>query len=78
MVQVMRLVHQRVQETEHHRISRVGTQQRRIGIAMDLAVERLRHIRIGGQPLGNRTGPEIQAAPRRMSPAVQERHRRHI
>ena len=73
-----RLVHQRVQETEHHRISRIGTQQRRIGIAMDLAIERLRHIGIGGQPLGDRTGPEVQAAPGGMGPAVQERHRRHI
>ena len=65
-----RLVHERMQQPEHHRVSRVRTQQRRIGISMDLAVERLRDIRVCRQPLGDRTGPEVQAAARGVRPAI--------
>ena len=73
-----RLVHQRMQQPKHHRISDIRPQERRVGITMDLAVERLRYIRIGGQPLGDRTGPEVQPAAGGMGSAVQKRHRRHI
>ena len=73
-----RLVHERVQETNHHRISRIGTQQRRVRITMDLAVERHGHIRIRSQPLCDGACPEVQAAPGGMRSTVQERHRRHV
>ena len=45
---------------------------------MDGAVKDLRRLRIGGQPLRDRPGPEVQPAARRVRPAVQERHRRHV
>ena len=73
-----RLVHQGMQQPEHHRIADIRPQERRVGIAMDLAVESLRHIRIGRQPLRDRRRPEIQTASRGMGPTVQEGHRRHV
>ena len=73
-----RLVHERMQQPEHHRVSDIRPQERRIRVPMDRAVEELGCLRITRQPLRDRLGPEIEAAPGCVRPAVQERHRGHV
>ena len=68
------LVHQGMQQPEHDGIPQIRSEQRCRGIAMHQAAEDLRRIRIVCQSLGDRFRPEVQTAPGRMSPAVQERH----
>ncbi|MCG3768530.1 MAG: hypothetical protein JW394_0642 [Nitrospira sp.] len=43
-----RFVHQGMQQPKHHRITDIRPQERRVGITMNLAIEGLRHIRVGG------------------------------
>src|SRR5215472_259411 len=73
-----RLVHERVQKPEHHRVTHIRPEQRRIRVTMDGAIENLRGFRVRRQPLRDWSSPEVQAAAGGVCAPVQERHRRHV
>ena len=72
------LVHRHVDQPEDDGITQIRPQRDRTRIPVRTAAEYLRGLRIIGQPLRKRFGPEIQGPTRGMRPAVEERHRRHL
>ena len=71
-------VHRDVQQPEHEGVAQVRAQHRRARITVHAAAEQPRRVRVVGQTLGKRLGPEIQRPSRGMGPSVEEGHGGHF